>query len=1434
MSGRESKRKRKIRLALVAALAVAVAPGVFADAAGAGQSYIPGRVGVRGTVPNPGTQQQELSNITLPAPYNVFEFTVTCAGCHGGSIDQQVAHFGVQAGTAMASSARDPVFRANQIAVNNILRAVSGEDGAGNMCFRCHSPNGWYSGRFDPTLGGDAEGRTMMHSIVASTDDEGISCEQCHRAIGQVQYQKTGLDPKAKVWNLMKGIGGYPADPGWPHDGKGFVDQAGTPTVHADAPFGDTSLQYADGMTYAGPYSGTVYPYFSDSPWLTWGATDYTGQIYGVYPPGDPREGQPVVNADGSIAASYDLPISAPIDFTRSNFTTNPPRIVYDYQKQSMSLEHPTAGNGFITRSEFCGSCHELTVPVLNHGMPEQRTYTEWKFSAYSRPNAGATLGIPVATERTQAGEVRCQDCHMPKLRHEYADNAPAAPNADPVLTGWFPYAKDRNVTGGTSKHTHAGANRDLGQMMKLLYPEPDQEVVGVQTGPDVRVFPGMLSTRDPTYDRNVRNAELSMADAVAVQILSGPVETATAGVYEVQVKVTNRTGHRIPTGYPDGRRMWVALDVKDAATGASVYRSGVYDLADARLYTDAGAKALNRALAPLIDAVNGANAVMVYERVTCRDGLVPGAPLNDGLPDGICEDSGTPFLPNNRIMFDNRIPPAGFTYADYRNGGVKFWNYTLVANPNAGGALRPQPCEDAPGYTVDPTAVPSTFGGSCAAATAQRYADGQGFDVVTYRFAAPTGSTLSARADIEWQTHTREYMTQLRDQQELLGLADTVRPVGPVNASMPGYPTTPSYLSDVIGLANIADPYNPGVPLRDNWGGVAYAAWLQTGRGAPAVVAVADTSVTAPPAAPAAPTAVSTPGIPFEATLSWAPVAGAEGYVVSILYGCPKRPLVKGAVDGTRCYDPALDGTSFVETVGSTTQWDRLAIVPPSSCTATECTLVNTAMNVKKTYGLKVSAFNAAGFGPDSPVTTFQTPWDLPLPPDLLKLLSVTTGSATLTWTDTADNETIFVVQLVPVTARTPPLSATLTPTAGGTSVIPPPAPEVVHVFATQTPGLNGFGGNTDTVTGLAPGTSYNVQVQACNATACSGMNANGPIQIKTAIQLLPPALNTPTVSVNPVGISLGWAVSLGATSYVVERSTDAGQTWTAFPPVTGTTYTDAAVTAASTYAYRVTAWAGTVSSAPSNVQTVTTPVGLATPGTPAVSPTAITNGTTAGASARTVTVTWTYTNQGQTGFRVFRTDANTGAVTPLTVTTAAASVTNCRFAGAAAAARSCTTVLPQVPASQGKADLYDFMVSALQGTTESLQSAPSPLVTLTPSKPAAPTSLTLVASGAGAFQLGWQDNAQNELGFVVERQLRERANLATCTGAWSAYTTSHLAQQPAVAGAGAVTSAPDGGLHSGACYEYRYRVQAVNEGLNGVNQGSAWTAYSTPASAP
>ena len=106
-------------------------------------------------MPLPGTQEQELGNITFPAPYNVFEFAVTCMACHGGSVDQNVGarrqlgrhQHGLRG--ARPDLPRQRADREQRCAL-----------AAGNLCFRCHSPNGWYSGRFNPSSTATREGGT--------------------------------------------------------------------------------------------------------------------------------------------------------------------------------------------------------------------------------------------------------------------------------------------------------------------------------------------------------------------------------------------------------------------------------------------------------------------------------------------------------------------------------------------------------------------------------------------------------------------------------------------------------------------------------------------------------------------------------------------------------------------------------------------------------------------------------------------------------------------------------------------------------------------------------------------------------------------------------------------------------------------------------------------------------------------------------------------------------------------------------------------------------------------------------------------------------------------------------------------------------------------------------------------------------------------------
>ncbi len=57
-----------------------------------------------------------------------------------------------------------------------------------------------------------------------------------------------------------------------------------------------------------------------------------------------------------------------------------------------------------------------------------------------------------------------------------------------------------------------------------------------------------------------------------------------------VQVKVTNETGHKLPSGYPEVRRVWINVKAYDEGE-ALIFESGVYDFDTAYLSHDEGVK---------------------------------------------------------------------------------------------------------------------------------------------------------------------------------------------------------------------------------------------------------------------------------------------------------------------------------------------------------------------------------------------------------------------------------------------------------------------------------------------------------------------------------------------------------------------------------------------------------------------------------------------------------------------------------------------------------------------------------------------------------------------------------------------------------------------------------------------------------------------------
>jgi hypothetical protein len=101
-----------------------------------------------------------------PGESGVLESPDKCKICHGG-YDIKVEPTFNWTGSMMAQAARDPLYEA--------CLTISNQDVpfSGDLCIRCHSPEGWLGGRSTPTDG----------SALTGSDKEGIHCDFCHRMV---------------------------------------------------------------------------------------------------------------------------------------------------------------------------------------------------------------------------------------------------------------------------------------------------------------------------------------------------------------------------------------------------------------------------------------------------------------------------------------------------------------------------------------------------------------------------------------------------------------------------------------------------------------------------------------------------------------------------------------------------------------------------------------------------------------------------------------------------------------------------------------------------------------------------------------------------------------------------------------------------------------------------------------------------------------------------------------------------------------------------------------------------------------------------------------------------------------------------------------------------------------------------------------------------
>ena len=335
------------------------------------------------------------------------------------------------------------------------------------------------------------------------------------------------------------------------------------------------------------------------------------------------------------------------------------------------NAKHPVIYSTFYSESDVCATCHDVSNPVFSKApdgtyqpntmgertpsfdtyemFPVERTYSEWKMSAYNTTPGGIPSDV---FGGNKANVSSCQDCHMKDV------------------SGYGCNKKNVPFRNDLPLHDLTGGNTFVPELLKVLY--PDAENVSALNAGILRAE-GML--------KNAATMNLTV--------------TPNGNLFDASVEIINETGHKLPSGYPEGRRMWINISVYDISDNL-IFESGAYDTGTAILNMD-GAK--------------------IYEAKLGMSEAVAAA-ASDGNKTYTAGESFH-FVLNNMVIKDNRIPPRGFTNA----------NFKAIQSPPVG-------------YT---------------------YEDGAFSDVTAYNNLP--AETHRVHAKLLYQTTSKEYIEFLRDE---------------------------------------------------------------------------------------------------------------------------------------------------------------------------------------------------------------------------------------------------------------------------------------------------------------------------------------------------------------------------------------------------------------------------------------------------------------------------------------------------------------------------------------------------------------------------------------------------------------------------------------------------------------------------------------------
>ena len=263
--------------------------------------------------------------------------------------------------------------------------------------------------------------------------------------------------------------------------------------------------------------------------------------------------------------------------------TATPDRYLEGVFRQPMRYEQVDASkhNGyhhvFVTRAELCSACHDVTNPLTIKNrlgkwvgaFPIERTYTEWVGSRYAdRPG---NRNFDPAFKRD------CQTCHMQQDYGQpgtaetlYRGGRPEQPLTAPVADGGAqrPYFSHHFVGGNTYiPRVIGGSVNTLGVVSAYPKLSTFSFTSADERSPYHNAYWTDVESRGAPVQQ-VRLAWDRLRHVLDLE-LTGPRTTDSGGLAPIAIRITNRgSGHKFPTGFPEGRAAWLAVRAFDVGSG--------------------------------------------------------------------------------------------------------------------------------------------------------------------------------------------------------------------------------------------------------------------------------------------------------------------------------------------------------------------------------------------------------------------------------------------------------------------------------------------------------------------------------------------------------------------------------------------------------------------------------------------------------------------------------------------------------------------------------------------------------------------------------------------------------------------------------------------------------------------------------------------------